>query len=117
VDNLEMAAVRSQWQPNGLQAAPHCPSARQEERHSDHTDMVTADVGYLRRSDFKMSSNETIGLLVIVLILLIYGTPLIWVLTSGRSHGGAKFGWFLVTVFFSWLGLAAFLISTQAPED
>ena len=57
--------------------------------------------------------SEILGLL----ILLIYLTPIIWVLASGRSHGGAKFGWFLVTVVFSWLGLAAFLIITQASKD
>jgi hypothetical protein len=50
-------------------------------------------------------------------LALIHLTPSIWVLASGRSHGGAKFGWFLVTIFFSWLGLAAFLIITQASKD
>ena len=65
-----------------------------------------------------MRSDETLGLgLLIVLFLLISLMPIIWVLASGRSHGGAKFGWFLVTVFFSWLGLAVFLIMTQAPKD
>ena len=63
-----------------------------------------------------MSSDE-IGLSVIVVFLLIYLMPIIWVLASSRSHGGAKFGWFLVTVFFSWLGLGVFLIFTQAPKD
>jgi hypothetical protein len=53
----------------------------------------------------------------LLLFALIYLTPIIWVLASGRSHGGAKFGWFLVIIFFSWLGFAAFLIITQASKD
>ena len=62
-----------------------------------------------------MGSNEIFWLLIL-LIILIYLIPIIWVLTSGRSHGGAKFGWFLVILFFSWLGFAVFLIFTQAPK-
>ena len=54
---------------------------------------------------------------ILLLFALIYLTPIIWVLVSGRSHGGAKFGWFLVIIFFSWLGFAAFLIITQASKD
>ena len=65
-----------------------------------------------------MSSDDTLALSIALLILfVIYLVPIIWVLVSGRSHGGAKFGWFFVTVFFSWLGLAAFLIVTQASKD
>jgi len=65
-----------------------------------------------------MNSDEILGLSIALLILfIVYLLPIIWVLVSGRSHGGAKFGWFLVTVFFSWLGLAAFLIITQASKD
>lgn len=64
-----------------------------------------------------MSTDDILVLLVVLFIVLIYLTPIIWVLASGRSHGGAKFGWFLVAIFFSWLGLAAFLIITQAPKD
>jgi hypothetical protein len=64
-----------------------------------------------------MSNQEILVLLVLSTGLLIYLTPIIWVLFSGRSHGGAKFGWFLLTVFFSWLGFAAFLIITQASKD
>jgi len=56
-----------------------------------------------------------------ILILLIFGFvfvigPVLWVLISKRSSGGAKFGWFIITLFFSWLGLAAFLIFTQPPQ-
>ena len=65
-----------------------------------------------------MSNDEILGVSIGLLILfIIYLAPIIWVLVSGRSHGGAKFGWFLVTIFFSWLGLAAFLIITQASKD
>jgi hypothetical protein len=48
-----------------------------------------------------------------IIVGFIYFAPPIWVLLSGRSHGGAKLGWFLLTLFFSWLGLAIFLIVTQ----
>jgi uncharacterized membrane protein len=65
-----------------------------------------------------MNPNETLVVgLLIVLLLVIHLTPIIWVLVSGRSHGGAKFGWFLLTFFFSWLALAVFLIVTKAPND
>jgi hypothetical protein len=65
-----------------------------------------------------MSNEDILGLSIALLIIfIIYLLPIIWVLVSGRSHGGAKFGWFLVTVFFSWLGFAAFLIITQASKD
>ena len=39
------------------------------------------------------------------------------VLFSGRSYGGAKFGWFIVTLLFAWLGYAIFLILTQKPRE
>ena len=52
---------------------------------------------------------------VILLVALL--TPTVWVLFSSRSHGGAKFGWFIVALCFSWLGLAAFLILTQASRN
>jgi hypothetical protein len=65
-----------------------------------------------------MSNDEILALSIALLIIfIIYLVPIIWVLVSGRSHGGAKFGWFLVTVFFSLLGFAAFLIITQASKD
>jgi len=49
--------------------------------------------------------------------LIFYLIPLIWVLRSGRSHGGTKFGWFLVVCFFSWIGLAVFLILTPSVSQ
>lgn len=64
-----------------------------------------------------MRSEELIGPMVLLVMLVVYLLPVIWVLVSGRSHGGAKFGWFLVTCTFSWLGLGAFLIFTQASKD
>jgi multidrug transporter EmrE-like cation transporter len=55
--------------------------------------------------------------IILAYILIIHIAPVIWVLLSRRSHGGAKFGWFIVTLFFAWLGFAVFLIATQAPSD
>ena len=53
----------------------------------------------------------------LAIVAFIYLTPVIWVLLSSRSRGGAKFGWFMVILFFSWLGLAVFLIVTQAQRN
>jgi len=58
-----------------------------------------------------------IPFVILLVAISVYLTPTIWVLFSSRSHGGAKFGWFIVVLCFSWLGLAAFLIMTQAPRD
>ena len=52
-----------------------------------------------------------------VIFLAIFGVPVIWVLVSGRSRGGAKLGWSILALFLSWIGLAAFLIVTQAPKN
>ncbi|MFM6993010.1 MAG: hypothetical protein ACKOWD_17430 [Rhodoferax sp.] len=62
-----------------------------------------------------MNTEQILGL-SLVIIFTVYVLPIIWVLASGRSHGGAKFGWFIVVVFFSWLGFAVFLTFTQAPN-
>lgn len=51
---------------------------------------------------------------IVVAILL---APIIHVLASDRSHGGAKFGWFLAVFLFSWLAYIAFLIVTQQAVD
>ena len=64
-----------------------------------------------------MNNDQILGLSITLMILfVIYLVPIIWVLVSSRSHGGAKFGWFILVLFFSWLGVAAFLIVTQAPK-
>jgi hypothetical protein len=52
-----------------------------------------------------------------LVLVFVYLIPVLWVLFSRRSHGGAKLGWFLVVLFFSWLGLAVFLIVTQPPRN
>lgn len=52
--------------------------------------------------------------LLIIIMLLV---PIIHVLVSNRSHGGAKFGWFLAVFIFSWLGYIVFLIVTQSTKD
>ena len=53
---------------------------------------------------------------ILLVAILFYFTPILWVLFSSRSTGGAKFGWFLITIVFSWLGFAAFLILTQTAK-
>ncbi len=55
--------------------------------------------------------------IVILMVLVIYIGPLIHVLMSSRSHGGAKFGWFLAYLFFWWIAYIVFLIVTQKAAD
>ena len=101
------------------------PSAKKRNRLAAYGVRLNQQVASLKSPFNNPSSNNhdsqmqlyILLLLVVLWILLIHLAPIIWVLISGRSHGGAKFGWFLVTVFFSWLGLAAFLIFTQASKD
>lgn len=64
-----------------------------------------------------MNEDGLMVLSIVGLVVLFNLLPFIWVLLSGRSRGGAKFGWFLVVFSFSWLGLAAFLIVTQAHHN
>lgn len=52
-----------------------------------------------------------------ILFLFISLLPLIHVLISDRSHGGAKFGWVLIVLIFNLIGYAAFLILTQRKAD
>jgi hypothetical protein len=49
-------------------------------------------------------------------LLLIMVLPLIHVILSSRSHGGAKFGWSLAVVFFPILGYIIYLIVTQPAK-
>jgi hypothetical protein len=56
-------------------------------------------------------------LLVLFLVVVVTFVPPILVLSSKRSHGGAKFVWFLSTLFFSWIAYAAFIIFTQKQID
>lgn len=51
-----------------------------------------------------------------LLILIIIFAPIVHVLTSERSHGGANFGWFLAVIFFSLIGYMFFLIMTQPDK-
>jgi len=48
--------------------------------------------------------------LLLVIIMLI---PALHVIGSSRSEGGAKVGWLLLMLFFSWLAYPFFLIVTQ----
>jgi hypothetical protein len=63
-----------------------------------------------------MESSNWLPEVVPFVVLFLYLAPLIWVLSSSRSRGGAKLGWFIVVLVFSWLGFAAFLIVTQPPK-
>jgi hypothetical protein len=62
------------------------------------------------------SAVESIGP-ILLLILAVFLIPIIWVVFSSRSHGGAKLGWIVVVLFFSWLGFAVFLIVTQPSRN
>lgn len=71
----------------------------------------------MERSGSDMSTEDLFTFAALIVILFFYLLPILWVLFSGRSHGGAKFGWFIVAAVFSWIGLAVFLILTQASND
>ena len=57
-----------------------------------------------------------VGATIVMVVLLGWLIFPFYVLFSSRSEGGAKFGWFLITLFFSWVGFAVFLIVTQPKE-
>ena len=57
---------------------------------------------------------------VLLILAIILGGWIIcplFVLFTSRTKGGAKFGWFIITFLFSWLGFAIFLIFTQKPQE
>jgi len=54
--------------------------------------------------------------LLFLVVAFLYLSPPLYVIFSSRSRGGAKFGWLLVVVCFSWIGFAVFLIVTQSPD-
>lgn len=54
------------------------------------------------------------GHILLFILLLI---PLLHVIASPRSQGGAKFGWVMLMFFFSWLAYPFFLIITQKEID
>jgi hypothetical protein len=49
-------------------------------------------------------------------LLLIMILPLVHVVVSSRSYGGAKFGWSLAVLFFPLLGYIIYLIVTQPAK-
>lgn len=57
-------------------------------------------------------AGEIFGLsiLALLVILIIYWLPVIWVLLSPRTEGVTKFAWFIIAFVFSWVGLIAFLL-------
>jgi hypothetical protein len=90
-------------------AAPNSPSLT--------TDRYQAAPHQPRAAPSPWQDPGVWALIIVGTVLFIYLTPILWVLLSSRSRGGAKLGWFLVVVFFSWLGLAVFLIVTQAQRN
>ena len=64
-----------------------------------------------------MPKEQILALSIILGVVFVsYVLPLLWVLVSNRTQGGTKFGWFIVVLLFSWLGLAVFLIITKVPN-
>lgn len=54
----------------------------------------------------------SIGQLLIVQLIIVV-LPLVHVIISSRSRGGAKFGWSMAVVFFPLVGYIIYLIVTQ----
>jgi hypothetical protein len=103
------ATARESQPPSRRRAASASEStelnARKAQVHSRPMQPVKAD-----------SAVESFQL-VLLILLAVFLLPIVWVLFSSRSHGGAKLGWFVVVLFFSWLGFAVFLIVTQRSRD
>jgi len=56
-------------------------------------------------------------LIILLILVLVTVVPPILVLSSNRSQGWAKFGWFVGALFFSWIAYIVFMIVTQKPDD
>ena len=50
-------------------------------------------------------------------LLIVLALPLLHVVISSRSHGGAKLGWSLAVIFFPLLGYIIYLIVTQPAKE
>jgi len=61
-----------------------------------------------------MPSMMQIALLLIIVLVTV--VPPILVLTSNRVDGGAKFGWFVGAVVFSWIAYIVFMIVTSKEK-
>ena len=118
--------LRAQLQSIGIQPdATHVQSARPKHTNrkaartslSPSTDRSQATPREHRTAYSPWEDPGFWALVAVGVVLFIYLTPVLWVLLSSRSRGGAKLGWFLVVLFFSWLGLAVFLIVTQAQRN
>ena len=64
-----------------------------------------------------LSIWDLVGLLLLLAAAVIYIGPIIHILLSKRSHGGAKFGWFLAAFVFPFIAYIVFLIVTQKMAD
>ena len=101
-----------------MQTASHRTKPRATANHASGAKATASSPSKPR--GITLHDADVVVLVVLLIVVLIYLTPLLWVLLSSRSRGGSKFGWFVVVVCFSWLGLAVFLIVTQKnrePED
>ncbi len=51
--------------------------------------------------------------MVKLFLIILLAIPLVHVILSPRSEGGAKVGWFILMLLFSWLAYPVYLIATQ----
>lgn len=118
------SCLRAQLDIIGVQAGD---AARVQPARPKRVDRKTARVSPSASSDLSQGASRKYmsarspwqdpGLWVLLIVAFFYLTPLLWVVLSPRSRGGAKLGWFIVVLLFSWLGFAVFLIVTQSPRD
>jgi len=71
------------------------------------------------RARFPEKNNmpSLMQILLLLVIFLIAFVPPILVLSSKRAHGGAKFGWFIGAVVFSWIGYIVFMMVTSKDKE
>jgi len=126
--NKQIASLQQAFGKTSSQS-PSKPSAPQSQRASNKQPSQSSSQANTTRPQLAQTRPpksaptvesalwyDVIPLVILLALLIALLTPTLWVLFSSRSHGGAKFGWFIIALCFSWLGLAAFLILTQAPR-
>ena len=55
-------------------------------------------------------------LILLVVVIIVIG-PAIHILLSKRSHGGAKFGWFLAAIIAPVIAYITFLVITKPTDE
>jgi hypothetical protein len=58
-----------------------------------------------------------VGFLVLILICVIWVTPIILVAKSHRTQGGEKLAWLLLIIFISWIAWIFYLLLAPLKQN